>query len=116
VDDRGAAFVLDAPVVRDAGLRVLAQLDRAVAVRGLGLDDLDDESHFVRREPGAVSGVVGRRQQLALRRSTPLRLMPCLEDAHRRGVLRQAGAVYQFRHARLQQRLAGEQPKPTPGG
>ncbi|MFB6438352.1 NACHT domain-containing protein [Streptomyces sp. NPDC056411] len=29
-----------------------------------------------------------------------------LRDAHRRGVLRQAGAVYQFRHARLQERLA----------
>jgi hypothetical protein len=29
-----------------------------------------------------------------------------LEDAHRRTVLRQAGAVYQFRHARLQTRLA----------
>ncbi|MFE1957601.1 NACHT domain-containing protein [Streptomyces sp. NPDC059479] len=28
-----------------------------------------------------------------------------LEDAHRRGVLRQAGAVYQFRHARLQDHL-----------
>ncbi|QKW10901.1 NACHT domain-containing protein [Streptomyces sp. NA04227] len=29
-----------------------------------------------------------------------------LEDAQRRGVLRQSGAVYQFRHARLQDRLA----------
>ncbi|MGY5126896.1 hypothetical protein [Streptomyces nigrescens] len=29
-----------------------------------------------------------------------------LRDAHRRGVLRQAGAVYQFRHARLQEHLA----------
>ncbi|MFD9815845.1 NACHT domain-containing protein [Streptomyces sp. NPDC059080] len=28
-----------------------------------------------------------------------------LKDAHRRGVLRQAGAVYQFRHARLQDHL-----------
>ena len=28
-----------------------------------------------------------------------------LEDAHRRGVLRQAGAVYQFRHARLRDRI-----------
>ena len=28
-----------------------------------------------------------------------------LKDAHRRGVLRQAGAVYQFRHARLRDRL-----------
>jgi hypothetical protein len=32
--------------------------------------------------------------------------MTFLGDAHRRGVLRQAGAVYQFRHARLQDHLA----------
>ena len=29
-----------------------------------------------------------------------------LADAYRRGVLRQSGAVYQFRHVRLQQHLA----------
>ena len=33
-------------------------------------------------------------------------LMGFLADAHRRGVLRQAGAVYQFRHIELQHRLA----------
>ncbi|MEU4239372.1 hypothetical protein [Actinoplanes sp. NPDC026619] len=38
----------------------------------------------------------------------PFRLMTFLDDAHRRGVLRQVGAVYQFRHARLQAYLAGE--------
>jgi hypothetical protein len=43
---------------------------------------------------------------LTIRGKTPLRLMRFLEDAHRRGVLRQAGAVYQFRHGRLQDRLA----------
>ena len=32
--------------------------------------------------------------------------MKVLEDAHRRQVLRQAGAVYQFRHADLQEHLA----------
>jgi hypothetical protein len=42
----------------------------------------------------------------AMRGRTPLRLMRFLDDAHQRGVLRQAGAVYQFRHARLQDRLA----------
>jgi hypothetical protein len=36
----------------------------------------------------------------------PVRLMLFLDDAHQRGVLRRAGAVYQFRHARLQQHLA----------
>jgi len=46
------------------------------------------------------------RTWLAARGSTPLRLMRFLDDAHRRGVLRQVGAVYQFRHARLEERLA----------
>jgi hypothetical protein len=32
--------------------------------------------------------------------------MDFLSDAHRRGVLRQVGAVYQFRHIELQHRLA----------
>jgi len=35
----------------------------------------------------------------------PWRLMAFLKDAHVRGVLRQVGAVYQFRHVRLQERL-----------
>jgi len=43
---------------------------------------------------------------LALRRRLPWQLMGFLADAHRRGVLRQAGAVYQFRHIELQHRLA----------
>jgi hypothetical protein len=34
-------------------------------------------------------------------------LMPFLEDAQRRGVLRTVGPVWQFRHATLQDRLAG---------
>lgn len=36
----------------------------------------------------------------------PWPLVAFLEDAYQRGVLRQAGAVYQFRHARLQHHLA----------
>jgi len=43
---------------------------------------------------------------LALRHRLPWRLMSFLADAHRRGVLRQAGAVYQFQHIELQHRLA----------
>jgi DNA-binding SARP family transcriptional activator len=43
---------------------------------------------------------------LASRGRIPLEFMGFLDDAHRRGVLRQVGAVYQFRHARLQERLA----------
>lgn len=42
---------------------------------------------------------------LAIRRRIPFHIVTFLEDAHQRGVLRQAGAVYQFRHARLQDRL-----------
>lgn len=45
---------------------------------------------------------------LALRRHLPRDLMAFLTDAHeRRGVLRQVGAVYQFRHIDLQRHLAG---------
>ncbi|GGU90163.1 hypothetical protein GCM10010211_65940 [Streptomyces albospinus] len=38
----------------------------------------------------------------------PWSVVTFLEDAYQRGVLRQAGAVYQFRHARLQHHLARE--------
>lgn len=47
-----------------------------------------------------------RHVELALRHRTPLRLMRFLEDARKRQVLRTAGPVYQFRHAKLQERLA----------
>ena len=36
----------------------------------------------------------------------PLRIIPLLVKAEARGVLRQAGALWQFRHAELQDRLA----------
>ncbi|GAA0234109.1 hypothetical protein GCM10010492_36190 [Saccharothrix mutabilis subsp. mutabilis] len=39
-------------------------------------------------------------------RKTPWRLMEFLEDAHRRGVLRQVGGSYQFRHLRIREYLA----------
>jgi hypothetical protein len=38
----------------------------------------------------------------------PWHLMGFLEDAHARGALRQAGAAYQFRHIRLQERLTAQ--------
>jgi hypothetical protein len=50
---------------------------------------------------------------LALHNQLPWRLMSFLADAHRRGVLRQAGVVYQFRHLELQHRLATLDSKPT---
>ncbi|MFJ8004884.1 NACHT domain-containing protein [Streptomyces fagopyri] len=51
---------------------------------------------------------------LAVTGRTPWRLMRFLDEAHRRGVLRQSGAYYEFRHQRLQRRLAGA--TATPGG
>jgi hypothetical protein len=69
---------------------------------------------------GGLGGAWGRftlaRVPLALTGRTPWTLMSFLEDAHLRGVLRQAGGVYQFRHARLQYRLlahAAKQITPT---
>ncbi|MBA0053194.1 NACHT domain-containing protein [Streptomyces sp. AJS327] len=58
---------------------------------------------------------------LALRRRVPRNLIAFLQDAHEnRGVLRQVGAVYQFRHLDLQRHLAETtephttQPEPAP--
>ena len=44
--------------------------------------------------------------QLSAAEGTPVRLMSFLEDARRRNLLRATGPAYQFRHARLQERLA----------
>ncbi|HEX7302629.1 XRE family transcriptional regulator [Lentzea sp.] len=50
--------------------------------------------------------VVFARVWLPLTGRLPWRLPDFLDDAYRRGVLRRAGAVYQFRHARLQEHFA----------
>ncbi|MEV7087815.1 NACHT domain-containing protein [Streptomyces sp. NPDC093085] len=50
--------------------------------------------------------VVLVRLWLPLSRRLPWRMNAFLNDARERGVLRQAGAVYQFRHAQLRDRLA----------
>jgi hypothetical protein len=71
--------------------------------------------------PGLLSGLVGAlgisicrtawpsyifaRGWHASRRHLPWSLMAFLDDAHMRGVMRQVGAVYQFRHVELQHRL-----------
>ena len=44
----------------------------------------------------------------AATRRLPLRLMSFLADAHERGILRQEGGFYQYRHAELQKRLAAD--------
>jgi hypothetical protein len=43
-----------------------------------------------------------------IRGELPFRTMRFLDDAHQRGVLRQVGAEYQFRHIRLQDHLASQ--------
>lgn len=49
---------------------------------------------------------VQTRLWLALTGRLPLSFMTFLDDAHQRGILRQNGAVYEFRHAYLQEHLA----------
>jgi hypothetical protein len=52
--------------------------------------------------------------QLRFSHHTPVRLMRFFEDAHERGVLRTVGPIYQFRHARLRDRLAEQASSPIP--
>lgn len=54
---------------------------------------------------GAWGGLLISRPWLALTGRLPWSLMAFLTDAHHRGLLRQVGGVYQFRHARLHDRL-----------
>ncbi|MEV1174688.1 NACHT domain-containing protein [Nonomuraea sp. NPDC049784] len=49
--------------------------------------------------------------RLALTRRLPWRLMDFLDDAHRLGLLRAVGPVYQFRHADLHDHLAAAPPR-----
>jgi hypothetical protein len=66
---------------------------------------------------GAMAGLAGNLAvgtaltavQLHAEEGTPVRLMHFLEDARRRNLLRATGPVYQFRHARLQERLAARE-------
>lgn len=65
-------------------------------------------------EQTAWGGWVIAKAYLALRRRVPWNLMSFLQDAHEhRGVLRQVGAVYQFRHLDLQRHLAHQPWPPT---
>ncbi|OLT10064.1 hypothetical protein BJF79_04865 [Actinomadura sp. CNU-125] len=58
------------------------------------------------------------RSWFALIGRLPFRLVAFLRDAHERGALRQVGAVYQFRHALVHDRLTGDAspwPEDPPG-
>jgi hypothetical protein len=57
------------------------------------------------QEPAWLGFVVTSRW-LAFRGKLPWKIMGFLDDAHRLGLLRTAGSVYQFRHAELQDHLA----------
>ena len=57
--------------------------------------------------------MVFARAWLPVNGRVPWALPEFLEDAYRRGVLRRSGAVYQFRHARLQDHLTQVVPRPT---
>jgi hypothetical protein len=50
---------------------------------------------------------------LPLTRRLPWSVIAFLDDAHERGALRQAGAVYQFRHPSLKNHLASVEPATT---
>jgi hypothetical protein len=56
----------------------------------------------------AWGGYVVAHAYLAARGRLPWKFMAFLSDARDRGVLRQVGGVYQFRHARLRDQLAAE--------
>ncbi|MFI1523654.1 helix-turn-helix domain-containing protein [Kitasatospora cineracea] len=59
--------------------------------------------------------IVLARFWLPLTGRLPWRLPDFLDDAYRRGVLRQTGAVHQFRHLRLQHHLAAVHRSENPG-
>ncbi|MYS22359.1 hypothetical protein GA0115240_140639 [Streptomyces sp. DvalAA-14] len=68
------------------------------------------------------AGYLATRAFLAARRRLPgispppsWHLAGFLAGAHRRAVLRQVGSVYQFRHAKLRDRLAERQGAAEPG-
>jgi NACHT domain len=74
---------------------------------GIGIADLIAIGFGLAFFQALWGGFTLARCWLALSRRLPFRLMTFMNDAHtNRGVLRQVGAVYQFRHAELQRRLA----------
>jgi hypothetical protein len=97
-----------------AGLVGGGLMVRLLGGLGLGLVDWLVVALVVGLLPSAWGRFAVARDWLALRRQLPWRLMAFLDDAHRRGVLRQVGAVYQFRHARLQDHLAAASPAAAP--
>jgi hypothetical protein len=82
----------------------------AVGILGAGMIGISVAILTIESYPVSLAAL-----QLAVRWGTPVRLMRFLEDAHDRGVLRTVGPTYQFRHARLQDRLAASASSPGTG-
>ncbi len=95
---------------------VVFSLERGLTFGSVGGLAFGISSGLVFSSVSSLMGAVGTaawgpftvaRIYLALRGQLPLRLMGFLADAHEhRGVLRQVGAVYQFRHVELQRHLS----------
>jgi NACHT domain len=100
----GLAFMAGLVTGSTSGL-ASALLTQATVGRGvgiaMGLAMLLTFKVFLTEWPSFVVA----RAWLAIHHRLPWRLMTFLGDAHRRGVLRQVGAAYQFRHIELQRRL-----------
>jgi len=130
-----SAAVSPADLLRSNRANVVAQFVIWGLVLGcvVGIVTSFDAGFVTSLETGAVFGVEGAfgaglgyglcltawgqwvalaRIWLPLTGRLPWRLVAFLDDACQRGALRRAGAVYQFRHARLQDHLTGL-PKPS---
>ncbi|MFC0850022.1 NACHT domain-containing protein [Streptomyces noboritoensis] len=116
--DRGTALA------RALFTYLAAVLAGSALPRLLGLPDAASIGAYALIPTGVVTVAMSAWGRLAVARlwlcgrgALPWRLMAFLGEAHRLGVLRQAGAVYQFRHARLQERLSSPpatRPRPAP--
>jgi hypothetical protein len=109
----GLAIGLGPGLAAGFGFRLLAGLGLGAAV-GIGLVAVLVVGPMFVLLVTAWGWFVLARGWLSLRGRLPPQLMAFLGDAHRRGVLRQEGAVYQFRHARLQDHLAATSPAAHP--
>lgn len=95
----GVAFGVQDLLTGASGLLTALSLGVLMAMAiGLGVGLNQPSGRYL-----VAAAVLGVRKQL------PLRLLHFLDDAHRLGLLRQTGPVYQFRHAKLQDRLAQRQ-------
>lgn len=118
--DRQATLLLMLVGGLVAGLGAFLAAWLAVGLKGglmvaivIGLAGAPVGALVVSRGQTAWPSYMVTRGWLAFRHRLPWSLMSFLADAHERGILRQAGAVYQFRHIELQHRLAAQEgPRP----